>query len=201
MQRCADGMVYYRYFFNFFLGNSIMKSLHKLFLCRANVREVSQQVGFNAADLMKTWASKEDLDDYESVQGDYTEALDYINATFIKKHKPRVPDRVTSVGPYPTVQLSDGLNKLHTVGDLRSYDAYTRQEVFRTNGNFRYDNAIKRWHVSGHKRFYDRDEHENGLRDIRELNSHVRGYNMDNIYADNPFESSDSITFKQHAWQ
>jgi len=173
----------------------ITKSLEKMFLSDSNVRDLTAYIGRDAATEMKKWASKKNLDDYESVQMDYSEALDFANIEFSKEHKHKGYELNMATGQdYPKYYIDEGVER-YNVEDFRMHDAQKTQEVMRSNANFRYGNKFKKWETSLYKRHYDRDEHENGLRDTRELNTLERGYNMEKIYGDNPYESADSTMY------
>jgi hypothetical protein len=166
-----------------------------MFICTKNIRDVSAYIGRDAGKEMIEWATTQTLDDYESAQGDYSEALDLVNNRFVKLHKTKPYELNMARGQdYPKYYIDEGVERYSTE-DFRQHDAQKVQDVIRTNENFRGGNKIKTWHVSQHKRHYDRGEHEAGLRDIRELNTLERGYNMDKIYGANPYESSDSIMY------
>jgi hypothetical protein len=149
----------------------------------------------NAEKKMKMWAKKNSLDDYESVHMDFSEVLDFINAKFIREHAHKDYELNMSAGQaHPKYYIEDGVER-YSVNDWRTHDAQTVQEVFRSNSNFRYGNAIKQWRIGQHKHHYDREAHAAGLKDTRELNTIQRGYNMDDIYGPNKYESSDSIMY------
>jgi hypothetical protein len=176
-------------------GNNIGRSLEKIFLSDTNIRDISAYIGRNAREEMKEWASTRKLDDYESVQMDYIEALDFANAEFSKKHKHGGYELNMSAGQdYPKYYIDEGVER-YTVDDFRKHDAQSTQEVMRSNSNFRYGNKIKQWNIGQHRRHYDRDEHENGFGDIRELNTIERSYNMDKIYGPNDYESAESTMY------
>lgn len=173
----------------------IGKSLEEMFLSDSNIRDVSAYIGRNAREEMREWASKKNLDDYESVQMDYSEALDFANIEFSKQHKNKEYELDMSAGQnYPKYYIDEGVER-YNVNDFRSHDAQVTQEIMRSNANFRYNNKIKQWRIGQHKRHYDREEHENGFRDIRELNTLERGYRMEKIWGPNPYESSDSAMY------
>jgi hypothetical protein len=175
--------------------NHILFSLEKMFLSNNNIINMSAHIGRPMKNEMIKWAKQNPLDDYESVQGDYTESLDYVNDEFSKMYKDRSVEINTSAGQkYPKYYISDGVEK-YTTDDFRKHDAKKLQDVRVSNSNFRYNNKIKSWRLSQHRHYYDKDEHANGLRDIRELNTPVSGYNMDKIYGKNPYESSDSLMY------
>lgn len=175
----------------------IINSLEELFLSNRNVSVVSKKLKYYALEDMKKWARENNLDDFESIQLDYSESLDYANKQFIKT-KTDVLDKVTrelsfsetsrplAEGKYPKAFIPDGTFD-HTAVDFRNKDAYYEQEVFRTNANFRYNNKFKSWQTHLHTRQYDRDS-EMGRKDTRSLETLVRGYNMDNIFSPNPYE-------------
>lgn len=175
----------------------IINSLEELFLSSRNVSWVSKKLKYDALEDMKKWAGENELDDFESIWMDYSEALDYANKQFIKT-KTNVLDRVTRElsfretsrprveRKYPKAFIPGGTFG-YTVTDFRNKDAYYEQEVFRTNANFRYNNKIKSWQTHLHTRHYDRDS-EIGRKDTRSLETLVRGYNMDNIFSPNPYE-------------
>jgi hypothetical protein len=170
-------------------------SLEAMFLSASNVRDISAFIGRPAKKEMSLWTKQRKLDDYESVQGDFTEALDYVNRQFVKLHKNKPYEFSMASGKkYPKYYIDEGVER-YNVNDWRSHDAQYSQEVFRSNANFRYGNKIKQWRIGMHKRHYDREEHENGFRDIRELSNFQRGYNMKDIYAPNKYTSSDSIMY------
>jgi hypothetical protein len=173
-----------------------MSSLSQLFLSRQNIIIISSVIGRNASDEMNKWSSERNLDDYESVQMDFTEALDFANNEFSKAHKPREYELSLADGKtkHPKYFISNAVTGFN-VNDWRTFDAQSSQEIFRSNKNFRHGNRIKPWQASMHKRHYDRDEHENGLKDIRELQTIQRGYNMEAIYGKNQYVSSDSLMY------
>ena len=173
----------------------IALSIKRLFTSPRNVRKVSEYIGRNALADMTTWLKTHNLDDSESISGDMSESLDYANATFVKVHKKKGYEVNMANGTnFPKYYIDEGVEYFN-VDDWRSYDAQTTQEVFRTNDNFRYGNAIKKWEIGLHARHYDRAVHEQGLPDIRELDTIQRGYNMEKIYGPNEYESSDSILY------
>lgn len=170
-------------------------SVESIFLSKSNTLNISTKVGRDVSNNMKVWANKNSLDDYESVHGDLYETLEFANNQFIKTVKNEPCEINMSHGQkYPKYYISDGVEKYDTE-DFRSHDAQYSENVMRSNANFRYNNKIKLWNRSAHIRNYDKDEHENGLRDIRELNNTQRGYNMDKIYDKNPYVSSDSLMY------
>ena len=173
----------------------IATSMERLFLSKNNIRDVSASLGRNAVAEMSKWATENPLDDYESVRGDYYETLDFVNNSFIKHARNKPYELNMKSGQnYPKYYIDEGVER-YNVNDFRSHDAQSTQEVMRTNADFRYNNKIKLWHRSAHIRQYDRDEHENGLRDTRELNTLTRKYNMDKIHAENPYKSSESYMY------
>ncbi len=176
--------------------SKLIHSLEQLFLSKSNINDVSAKLGRHAYTEMKQWASSANLDDYESIQMNWNESLDFANNKFVKKYKNKPYELNMSAGQnYPKYYIGEGVER-YNVDDWRSHDAQQTQEVFRTNDNFRYGNKFKKWETSLYKRHYDRDEHEHGLRDTRELDTLVRGYRMDKIYGPNDYESSDSIMYK-----
>lgn len=173
----------------------IANSLEKMFMSDSNIRDITAYIRRDATVEMKRWAIKKNLDDYESVQMDYSEALDFTNNQFVKEHKNKKYELNMAVGQnYPKYYIDEGVER-YNAEDFRKHDAQMTQEVIRSNANFRYGNKFKSWETHLYKRHYDRDEHENGLRDTRELNTLERGYNMDKIYGENPYESSDSTMY------
>jgi len=167
-------------------------SLEKMFLNEFNIKKISEHLGRDVKNEMITWASTQDLDDYESVQMNYIESLDYINIEFSKKHKRKTYESNMATGQnYPKYYISEGVEQ-YTVNDFRKHDANQLQNIMRSNDNFRYGNKVKPWETSLYKRHYDKDEHANGLGDTRELNTLEKKYNMDKIYGSNYYESSDS---------
>lgn len=167
------------------------RSLEAMFLSKANVKELSAYLKRNASGEMKQWCIKNDLDDYESVNMDFSETLDFANKEFITRHKHPDYER-SEIGKYPKHYIGDSTEG-YSVNDWRTHDAQQVQEVFRSNANFRHGNKIKSWRIGQHKHHYDRDAHEHGLKSTRELNTFQRGYNMSAIYEKNPYESSDSM--------
>lgn len=173
----------------------ITVSLEKLFLSKSNIRDISAYIGRYAAEEMKQWAETHPLDDFESVQNDYSEALDFVNNDFVKSVKDKPYELNMARGQkYPKYYIGEGVER-YNPEDFRVHDAQNTQEVMRSNANFRYNNKIKSWHRSAHVRNYDREEHETGLRDIRELNTLGRGYNMNKIYGNNDYKSSESYMY------
>ena len=170
-------------------------SMEAVFLSKSNIRDMSVYIGRDASEEMKKWTKTKKLDDYESVQMDYSEVLDYINIEFVKAHKKK-SDGVSMQdgGKYPKYKITDNVEG-YTVDDFRTHDAQYAQEVIRSNENFRYGNRFRKWETSLYKRHYDREEHEAGLRDTRELNTLERGYDMEKIYGENEYTSSDSIMY------
>ena len=174
------------------MSTYIINSLEKMFLSDSNIRDVTAYLKRDASKEMSEWARTHDLDDYESIQMDYSEALDFANNEFVKVHKNKLYELNMAKGQdYPKYYINEGVER-YSVNDFRSHDAQTTQEVHRSNANFRYGNAIKKWETSLYKRHYDRDYHESGLRDTRELNTLNRGYRMGKIYGANDYDSSDS---------
>jgi hypothetical protein len=172
---------------------NINTSLEKMFLSESNKRDMSAKLRRNTNNEMTSWALTKRLDDYESVRMDYGEALDFANNEFFTKHKDEEYEVNTSTGQnYPKYYIKEGVD-LYNVNDFREHNAQHVHDVIRSNANFRYGNKIKEWRVGQHRRHYDREEHENGFADTRELNTLERGYNMENIYAPNKYKSSDSI--------
>jgi hypothetical protein len=175
--------------------SKMLKSLEAMFLGRSNIKYVESRLGRSASIEMKTWTLKQSLDDYESVQSDFSEALDFANKQFIKAHQHEEYGISTAEGQnYPKCYIKGGVEG-YNPEDWGMHDAQFTQEVFRSNNNFRYKNEIKQWRIGQHKHHYDRVEHEAGLKDTRELNNHVRGYNMKDVLGSNPYVSSDSLLF------
>jgi hypothetical protein len=178
--------------------SKIVKSLEAMFLSKSNTRDLTAYLGRNALKEMKAWAAKKSLDDYESVSMDFSETLDFANTEFVKDHKQKGYELNMAEGQkHPKFYIDEGVER-YNVDDFRTHDAQSTQEVFRSNANFRYGNKIKQWRIKQHSHHYDRDAHEAGLRDTRELNTLQRGYNMSSIYkgsAGNPYVSSDSIAY------
>jgi hypothetical protein len=170
-------------------------SLEKMFLSESNTRGMSGRLRRDADKEMKVWASTKNLDDYESVQMNYSEALDFVNNEFSSKHIQGKSELNMAAGQdYPKYIIEDGVEN-YNVNDFRTHDAQFVQEVMRSNANFRYGNKIKEWRIGQHKRHYDKKEHAKGFADTRELNTMERKYNMEKIYAANEYESSDSIMY------
>jgi hypothetical protein len=170
-------------------------SIEKLFLRRKNVEDLSKKLGRNALTEMRTWVKKFRLDDCESVRSSYAEVLAYLNSKFISEHKADTIEMSLADGrKYPKYYIADSVEG-YFVNDYRAHDAQCTPDVFRTNENFRYGNAIKKWETSLYKRHYDRDEHVHGLGDTRELSAFQRGYNMHRLYKGNEYESSDSMMY------
>ena len=175
--------------------SKITKSLNRMFLSSQNIRDVSAYIGRDATSDMKKWSLTHDLDDYESVQMDWSEALDFVNIEFAKGRKNAPYELNMARGQkYPKHYIDEGVER-YSVEDWRAHDAQSTQEVMRSNENFRYGNKFKRWEIGLYKRHYDRDYHETGLRDIRELNNPERGYDMSKIYGPNEYESCDSAMY------
>lgn len=173
----------------------IVKSLENMFLSDNNIKDVTAFIGRDASMEMKKWAANKNLDDYESVQMDYSEALDFANIEFAKGHKHKGYELNMARGQdYPKYYIEEGVERYNTE-DFRLHDAQYTQETMRSNSNFRYDNKFKSWETSLYKRHYDREEHENGLRDTRELNTLERGYRMGKIWGPNDYESADSTMY------
>ena len=168
----------------------IAKSLERMFLSDSNIKDVSSYLGRPLKKEMILWASKRKLDDYESVQMDYSEALNFANIEFAKKYKlDDVEINMASGNKFPKYYIQDGVAN-YDVEDFRKHDAQQVQSVMVSNANFRYGNKFKKWETSLYKRYYDTKEHENGLRDTRELLTLDKKYNMENIYGENPYKSS-----------
>lgn len=175
--------------------SKIASSLELMFLSKSNTKEVGSLLGRNANKEMQSWASKQQLDDYESVQLDFSEALDFVNKQFVKDHRNAEYELNMAAGQkYPKHYIDSGVER-YNVEDWRTHDAQHTQEVFRSNANFRYNNEIKQWRVGPHKRHYDKETHETGLKDTRELNTIQRKYNMKDILGPNPYVSSDSLMY------
>ena len=173
----------------------IINSIEGMFLSASNIRDITAYIGRDATKEMKDYASHKPLDDYESIQMDYSETLDFINNDFVKKHKNKGYELSMATGQaHPKYYIDEGVER-YGVNDFRSHDAQSTQEVHRSNENFRYGNKIKRWETSLYKRNYDRAYHETGLRDIRELDTITRKYRMDKILGPNDYESSESMMF------
>jgi hypothetical protein len=166
-----------------------------MFLNKNNTRDISARLGRYAVPEMKKWVSVRQLNKYSSVQNNHIEVLDFINKEFINAHKNKPYELNMAKGQdYPKYYIDEGVER-YNVDDFRAHDAQSTQEVTRSNDNFRYNNEIKLWNRSAHIRNYDRDEHENGLRDTRELNTLSKGYNMEKIYGENPYKSSESYMY------
>ena len=116
-----------------------MVSMEATFLSKSNIRDISAFIGRDSTNEMKKWVKNKKLDDYESVQMDYSEVLDYINIEFVKIHKKK-PDGVSMQdgSKYPKYKITDNVEG-YTVDDFRTHDAQYAQEVIRSNENFRYD--------------------------------------------------------------
>lgn len=170
-------------------------SMESIFLSKQNIKKLSASIGRNATKEMVDWTKVKKLDDYESVHMDKSEVLDYLNSEFIKAYKKEPVNVILQDGrKYPKYKIADSVEG-YTVDDFRTHDAQFVQEVFRTNENFRYGNRLRKWETGLYKRHYDREEHEAGLRDTRELNTLERGYDMEKIYGENEYTSSDSIMY------
>lgn len=172
----------------------------RLFLSKENIAYLSARSKRDAKDDMIKWVNEYDIDSHRSASGDYSETLDYINRSFLRCHprtKEGVYDNNHQSGKYPAIHFSDTINygSLYTV---RDFDAYCEQKIFRVNDNFRYGNKIPMWQKSMNRHHHDRENHAEGLRDHRELNTHVRGYNMKNILGPNSWKSSDSHDYNYH---
>jgi hypothetical protein len=173
----------------------IATSLEKMFLDKSNIYEISTHIGRDARKDMYIWASKRKLDDYESIRMNYMEVLNFVNIEFYKTHKIDDYEINMSAGnKYPKYYIESGVEQ-YKVKDFRIHNTQQLQNVIRSDANFRYGNKIKKWESSLYKRHYDKYEHESGLGDTRELNTIERGYNMDEIYSKNPYESSDSVMY------
>jgi hypothetical protein len=171
------------------------KSLEWMFLDKGNVTKISNAIGRDAKVEMKKWAETEELDDYESVSLNYDEMLVFVNKKFIKEHKKVQTGISLAEGQkYPKHIIYDNTQGFG-VDDWRSMDAQYTQVVQRSNSNFRYRNSVKTWETSLYKRHYDRDNHAEGLGDVRELRTIQRGYDMGKIHLPNEFTSSDSLMY------
>jgi hypothetical protein len=170
-----------------------MASLERIFLSKDNMRDISAYLKTDATMIMKSWAAKRNLDDYESVQLDYTEALGFINNEFVAMYEQQNdPKPVTYGQKFPKYRIKGGVEE-YSPSDYRSHDAQLTQEVFRSNNNFRYGNKLKKWETSLYTRHYDREEHEHGLKDTRELETLERGFCTNGVVAPNPYKGSDTI--------
>ena len=173
----------------------IVKSLEKMFLSDQNIRDMTAFIGRDVTDEMRKWVNGRNLDDYESVQMDYSEALDFVNIQFSKEHKNEGYELDMSRGQnYPKYYIDEGVER-YNAEDFRLHDAQYTQETMRSNANFRYNNKFKSWETGLYKRHYDREEHDKGLRDTRELDTLQRGYSMEKIWGPNDYESADSTMY------
>ena len=172
-------------------------SLNKLFISNNNIAFVSSKIGRNARAEMLAWASRENMDDYESVRFDYNEELAYVNNEFIKKHKSKPFEKSMARGQkYPKYYISNNVSGFN-VNQIRAHDAPAVENVMISNRNFRHNNKIMAFETGLYTRNYDRKTHEEGLRDTRELHTINRSYATEDIQADNPYRSSSSIMYDQ----
>lgn len=183
------------------------------FLSTNNVRMVQPAVGPNAPAIMKKWASAHfnDLQQFASVQGDMSESLAYANQQFLawlSAAGRNRQDNIQFAGRgrailhpqsklYPKMYIEEGVED-YDVDDFRAHNAYFEQHVFRSNANFRYNNALLPWQCALQKRWYDRKHFADGLRDHRELEQPARAYNMAGAWGPNKWTSSDS---KMYCWR
>lgn len=172
-------------------------SLEAEFLHPDNVKLLSSKLKRDVSKEMIGYARHKRLDDSEHLYLGYEEVVRFTNNDFIKTHKLIIPE-MKSIGngekKYPKVKVDGGVGG-YNVNDFRVMDAQFTDSIQRSNKNFRYGNRIRKWETSLYIRNYDRDYHETGLRDTRELNTLNRGYNMENIYGPNEYDSSNSIMY------
>ena len=128
----------------------IINSIEGMFLSASNIRDITAYIGHDATKEMKDYASHKPLDDYESIQMDYSETLDFINNDFVKKHKNKGYELSMATGQaHPKYYIDEGVER-YGVNDFRSHDAQSTQEVHRSNENFRYGKTFinyKRYNV------------------------------------------------------
>lgn len=171
-------------------------SIKDLFLNDTNVNKLSSKLGRDVKSDMIQWTKTYDLDDYESIQMNITETVNFINNQFINKYKETKDGSSNAQGQkYPKYTIKNNTNN-YTINDFRTHDAQFVQEVIRSNKNFRHNNKLMPWETGLYKRHYDRDEHGLSLGNFRELQNEERGYDMKNTYVKNPYKSSDSILFE-----
>jgi hypothetical protein len=172
-------------------------SLETEFLHSDNIKLLSNKLKRNVEKEMIGYAWHKRLDDSEHLYLGYEEVVRFVNNDFIKSHTFNIPE-MTSIGngekKYPKVKVDGGVGG-YNVNDFRTMDAQFTDSIQRSNKNFRYGNKIRKWETSLYTRNYDREYHETGLRDTRELNTINRGYNMEKIYGPNEYISSNSIMY------
>lgn len=172
-------------------------SLYDLFLGHTNVQHISANLRKNVKlDTMKSFLTELEIGQYDSVNGDITESLSFLNNLFLKQYGSD-NDKLHTIrkGKYPKLELSNKFN-YNDLYSFRALDAQFDQKTMRDNSQFRFKNKIVQpWQLTGHK---NRHNTENtGLRGgtFQEKESINRGYAMETILDSNRYNKKPQYYF------
>jgi len=141
--------------------------------------------------MMIDYAEGEQLEEFEDVTGDTTTELEKANNDFMKTYFYEfqiIPDGQND--PQLISEEKKAVLAHGNYNDLHALDLYNEKNIIRWNRNFRRDNEFPLRQRTVHKRHYERDNKET-LRDTRDLENPIRGFNMENIYNTSVYDDSD----------
>lgn len=161
------------------------QDLRSLFLGNTNRKHLAQNIGKDVKlyDIMVKFANDLEISKGESVVGDISESLAYLNQLFLNEYgieKDETHYVSGSGGKYPKLHLQ-GRFDFDDPNAWKNLDVQMDQKTFLDSSRFRYNNKIMHWNCAGHRnRHYTQND---GLRNgtFQEKENINRGYDMRTI--------------------
>ena len=118
-----------------------------------NIRFLSKRYKKPILKEMELFAKDYNLDDFEYVNMDAFETLEYINVLFIKFMSVEIKDRIVYTDKHPKYIIDGKISRIDT--DLPQMDVPPPGDVYISD---RFSNRVKRRETYLYKRNYDKDE-------------------------------------------
>ena len=154
-----------------------------------NLLKISKQI----PNLMKQWASKQNLNDFKGSYDNILEILAFLNKKFLVNHAYLFENtEMNNINVFKSKdEITDklGHNEMKkyeemTADEYRTLDVWREQQVFTYDKLNKYQNKIPTWQKSMNIRQYDKSN--DGLHvtepERASLDTQIRGYNMENIH-------------------
>lgn len=153
------------------------------FLNEDNVSYLSTKFNYNIQQKMVEFSKNNKLDDFEYVNMDAFETLEYINKLFIDSEKKEVKDSIIITNKHPKYIIDNLQNRIDT--DLPFMDISPPEDIFVSE---KFRNSVKKRETYLYKRNYD--VNENNFKDS--LNSFDKKFNP---LSKNKYISSESLFY------
>jgi hypothetical protein len=143
---------------------------------------------------MHEWTKTNSINDYEDLYDNIFMRLNYLNKQFLLDNGnlfDLIGNESINVFQIKSDKVTDKCGNISDkkydemlASDYHTLDLHKPLDIFRTNSNFRYANAVPVWQKSMNTRHYERgnDGLHTALSDRASLNTQSRGYDMSEIY-------------------